>query len=587
MSNASQVSLFPAWEWMQKYQTQYLLGDITAGIIVTSLLIPQSMAYALLAGLPPQVGLYASIFPAIAYPLLGTSKVLAVGPVAVSSLMVASAIAPLASQGTAEYLTLALTIAFLVGAIATVMGILRMGFLVNFLSHSVISGFISGALIIVIVSQINHLLGLEVPATTSFIETVWITCALMPHLNSVTSILGLISVVILFYFNQPLVNHLKQIGWNEAQILPIAKGAPLLVVILGTCITFSLRLDQTAGVEIVGTIPAGLSGLTMPIFDRETWQVLLTAALAIALVSFMEGFAGGQAIASKNKEKIDPNQELIAFGIANIGAAFSGGYPVTGAVSRSMVSFAAGANTGLASVITGLLVIVTVVFFTSWFYFLPQACLAAIIITAVYKLIDLNTFRRMWNYDKLEALVWLTTFIAVLLWNAQTGIVLGAITALLVHLYRSSLLPMEVIKQNDSELLYNYFHDEIFASPRVLAIRAEASFNFTNIRYLENFLKDAVSDCPDLTSICLVCNAVHLIDFSALESLENLVIEFRAVGINLYFLDMKEQVMDKLKRVGFVDLVGDRFSVSNALTMQNLAEEVSQFTPVTILQSQE
>ncbi|MBD2175469.1 sulfate permease [Pseudanabaena sp. FACHB-1998] len=578
MPNLPPMPSLPAWEWMQKYQSQYLLGDITAGIVVTSLLIPQSMAYALLAGLPPQVGLYASIVPAIAYPLFGTSKVLAVGPVAVSSLMVAAAIAKLAPQGTEAYLTLALTIAFLVGAIAVVMGILRMGFLVNFLSRAVISGFISGALIIVIVSQLDHLLGLGVPTTTSFIETLIKTLSLITHINRTTAILGLGSVAILLYFNQPLVNQLKQLDWSEAQILPISKGAPLLVVILGTLITFSLQLDQTQAVEIVGAIPAGLSGLTMPIFDQETWLSLLSAALAIAIVGYMEGFAGGQAIATKRMEKIDPNQELIAFGIANISAAFSGGYPVTGAVSRSMVSFSAGANTGLASMITGVFAIITLLFFTSWFYFLPQTCLAAIIIMAVYKLIDFATLKRMWNYDKADAIAWIATFVAVLLWDVQAGIILGAMIAIALHLYRTSQPHIAIVgRMGDSADFRDILRHEVKTNPQILAIRIDANLYFANAQYVQNFINQAISDRPDdqpeVTSILLVCSAINFIDTSALEMLESLIATFKSLNINFYFSEVKSSVMDKLEPIGFVDLVGrDRFFLSTDLAMRELSK---------------
>lgn len=552
----------PAWEWMRKYQTQYLIGDITAGIIVTSLLIPQSMAYALLAGLPPQVGLYASIIPAIAYPLFGSSKVLSVGPVAVSSLMVATAIAKLAPQETEAYLALALTIAFLVGVISMTLGLLRMGFLVNFLSSSVISGFISGALIIVIFSQLDHLLGLGIPATESFINIVLTTFRLLPNLNFTTSILGLGSIGVLVYGNQPLVNWLKRLDWQEAQILPIAKGIPLLVVILGTLITLGLHLDQTRGVEIVGAIPAGVSGLTMPLFDQQIWQTLLSAALAIAIVGYMEGFAGGQAIASKNQEKIDPNQELIAFGIANIGAAFSGGYPVTGAVSRSMVSFSAGANTGLASIVTGILAIITLTFCTSWFYFLPQTCLAAIIISAVYKLIDFATLKRMWDYDKFDAIAWIVTFSAVLLWDVQGGIILGAIVAIALHLYRTSQPHLTISESIENlanmdkltDRLPDQLHHEI--NSQALSVRIDANLYFANAQYVYNFLNQTLRDCPEVKVIVLECSAINFIDTSALEMLETLIANFKPLNINFYFSEVKSPVMQKLEQIGFVDFVG-------------------------------
>jgi sulfate permease, SulP family len=563
----------PALNWLRNYQSKHLFGDITAGIIVTSLLIPQGMAYALLAGLPPQIGLYASVLPAIIYPLLGTSKVLAVGPVAVDSLMVAAAIAKLAPQGSSEYLTLAIALAFLVGIIEIGMGVLRMGFLVNFLSRSVISGFISGAAIIIGFSQVKHLLGLKIPSTESFIELLTLILGKITEVNWVTLSLGLVSIAILLYCNQPLVKLLKQQGWNEQRILPISKSAPLLVVILGTLLVATFRWDQGAGVKIVGMVPLGLPPLTIPSFDLQTWRSLLPAALAIALVGYMEGFSGAQALASKRREKIDPNQELIAFGAANLSAAFTGGYPVTGGVSRSVVNFAAGANTGLASMITGILVAITVMFFTSWFYFLPQSCLAATIITAVYKLVDFSTLKRMWNYDKADAIAWLVTFSAVLVLGIEKGIIFGAIVALSLHLWHTSRPHIAIVgRLGESEHFRNVLRYDVKTSPQVLAIRVDASLYFANAKYMENFLSREISDRLDVTSIVLVCSAVNLIDASALEVLESLIADLKTIGINFYFSEVKGPVMDKLLNIGFVDYVGrDRFFLSTDIAMRELA----------------
>jgi SulP family sulfate permease len=563
----------PALNWLRNYQSKHLFGDITAGIIVTSLLIPQGMAYALLAGLPPQIGLYASILPAIIYPLLGTSQVLAVGPVAVDSIMVAAAIAKLAPQGSSEYLALAIALAFLVGIIEIGMGVLRMGFLVNFLSRSVISGFISGAAIIIGFSQVKHLLGLKIPSTESFVELLTLILGKITEVNWVTLSLGLSSIAILLYCNQPLVKLLKQQGWSEQRILPISKSAPLLVVILGTLLVSVFQWDRVAGVKIVGMVPLGLPPLTIPSFDLQTWRSLLPAALAIALVGYMEGFSGAQALASKRREKIDPNQELIAFGAANMSAAFTGGYPVTGGVSRSVVNFAAGANTGLASIITGILVAITVMFFTSWFYFLPQTCLAATIITAVYKLIDFATLKRMWNYDKADAIAWLVTFSAVLGLGVEKGIIFGAIVALSLHLWHTSRPHIAIVgRLGESEHFRNVLRYEVKTSPQVLAIRVDASLYFANAKYMENFLSREISDRPDVTSVVLVCSAVNLIDASALEVLESLIADLKSIGINFYFSEVKGPVMDKLLNIGFVDYVGrDHFFLSTDIAMRELA----------------
>ncbi len=563
----------PALDWLLNYRSQYLVGDITAGIIVTSLLIPQSMAYALLAGLPPQVGLYASILPAILYPLIGTSRVLAVGPVAVDSLMVAAAIANFSPQSTPEYLALAVTLAFFVGAIEIIMGLLQLGFLVNFLSRSVTSGFISGAAVIIGFSQVKHLLGLKIPATESFGELVTLIVRNISQINWLTLGLGIASVGILVYFNRPLVKQLKQRGWSDRQILPISKSAPLVVVILGTLLVWGLHLDKVAGIKVVGSIPAGLSSLTLPLLDWQTLKSLFPAAIGISLVGYMEGYAGGQALASKRREKIDANQELLALGVANLGAAVTGGYPVTGGVSRSVVNSAAGANTGLASIVTGLLVAVTVMFLTPLFYFLPQACLAAVIITAVYTLIDVATLRRMWAYDKGDAIAWLTTFGAVLALGVETGIMLGALIALALHLWRTSHPHIAIVgRLGDSEHFRNVLRYEVKTSPEVLAVRVDASLYFANAKYLENFLTQTIADRSEIKSVLLVCSAINLIDASALEILESLIADLRGLGIQFYFAEVKGPVMDKLNKIGFVDYVGrDRFFLSTDIAMQELA----------------
>lgn len=563
----------PAVNWIPRYQPQYLVGDVTSGIIVTSLLIPQSMAYALLAGLPPQVGLYTSILPAIIYPLLGTSSVLAVGPVAVDSLMVATAISQFAAESTPEYISLALTLAFLVGSIELLIGVLRLGFLVNFISRAVISGFISGAAVIIAFSQIKNLLGLQIPSTDSFFELLILLIRNLPETNLITLALGLVSMGILFYFNNPLVKQLKHLGWSDQMIVPVSKSAPLLVVILGTLLVWGLRLDERASLQVVGEIPAGLPNLSLPNLDLETVELLLPAAIAIALVGYLEGFAGGQALASKRREKLDPNQELIALGAANWGAALSGGYPVTGGLARSVVNFSAGANTGVASIITGLLIAVTAMFLTSLFYFLPATALAAIIIMAVYRLIEVGKLRRMWLYDKADAIAWLATFIIVLGLGVEQGILFGTLIALGFHLWRTSHPHIAIVgRLGDSEHFRNILRHPVKTHPEVLAVRVDESLYFANAKYLENFINCAIADHVEVNKVLLVCNAVNLIDASGLEILEGLVADLKTLGIELYLSEVKGPVMDKLTKIGFIDYIGrDHVFLTTDQAMQTLA----------------
>jgi SulP family sulfate permease len=547
----------PVLQWLPEYRPAYLVGDLTAGIIVASLLVPQSMAYALLAGLPPQVGLYASITPPLLYGLLGSSRVLAVGPVAVDSLMVGAAIAPLAAPDTPQYLGLALTIALVVGLLDLAMGLLRLGFLVNFLSRSVISGFMAGAAVIIALSQMKHLLGLSIPNRESVLQLVPLLITHLGQINPITLGLGLASAGVLLYCHGPLVGQLQRRGWSSQWILPLTKGAPLLVVILGTLVVYHLHLDQTAGVRVVGEIPAGLPPLTLPQLDLTILPDLLPVCLAIALVGYMEGFAGGQALASKRRERVDPNQELIALGIANLGAALGGGYPVTGGVSRSVVNFSAGANTGLASVVTGVLVALTVVFLTPLFYFLPQTCLAAIIITAVYKLIDLGHLQRLWAYDRADALAWLITFATVMALGVQQGVIWGGLLALGLHLWRTSHPHIAIVgRLGQSEHFRNVQRHPVTTSPEVLAVRLDESLYFANAKYLETFLNQAIADHLAVKKILLVCSAINLIDASALEILEGLVADLKDLGIGFYLSEVKGPVMDRLVQIGFIDFLG-------------------------------
>jgi SulP family sulfate permease len=487
--------------------------------------------------------------------------------------MVGAAVAQLAPQNSPQYLAYAITLAFLVGLIELSMGLLRLGFLVNFLSRSVISGFISGAAVIIAFSQVRHLFGLNLPSTKSFFELLVALVGNLPQTNWVALALGLGSVAILLYFNNPLAKQLKRRGWSDQKILPVAKSAPLLVVILGILVAQALQLDQTAGIRVVGDIPQGLPSFTLPLVDGQALQVLLPSALAIALVGYMEGFAGGQALASKRREKIDPNQELVALGAANLGASFTSGYPVTGGVGRSVVNFAAGANTGLASIITGCLLAITVLFLTSVFYYLPQACLAAIIITAVYKLIDFATFKRMWAYDRADGVAWLATFLIVLTLGVEKGIILGAIIALGLHLWRTSNPHIAIVgRLGDSEHFRNELRHPVTTSPQVLAVRMDESLYFANAKYLENFLGREIADRPEVTSILLVCSAVNIIDASALEILETLLVDLKGLGIELYLSEVKGPVMDKLVRIGFIDHLGkDHVFLTTDQAMRTLA----------------
>jgi sulfate permease, SulP family len=547
----------PVLDWGLRYRREDWIGDAIAGVISAIMLIPQSMAYALLAGLPAQVGLYASILPLMLYAVLGTSRVLSVGPVAIVALLTANAIAPLTPANSPNYLALALLLALLVGLIQLLMGILRLGFFVNFLSHSVIAGFTSASAIIIAVGQIKSLLGLQFTNPESFIELLKLILEHLPQINWVSATIGLTSLVTLHLINSRLAKLLKQWQVQAAWVMPIVRSGPLLVVGLSTLMVGLFQLDQIAHVKIVGAIPSGFPKFVLPNFDLAAGKALLPAAIVISLVGFVESIAVAKSLASQRRQKIEANQELIALGVANIGAALTGGFPVTGGFSRSVVNFAAGANTGLASIITGLLIAISVLFLTPLFYFLPQATLAATIIVAVIGLIDINTMRHMWRYNMADALCFLVTFMAVLVLGIELGIGLGALTAISLFLWRTSFPHIAVVgRVGDTEHFRNVLRHHVQTYPGIMALRVDGSLYFANTKYLEDYILKAIADQPQIHHLVLICSAINFIDASALETLTELIIDLQGAGVQLYLAEVKGPVYDRLQKIGFIDKLG-------------------------------
>jgi sulfate permease, SulP family len=546
----------PALSWGRSYRREWLSGDLLAGLIVAIMLVPQGMAYALLAGLPPQVGLYASILPLLLYGLLGTSRTLAVGPVAIVSIMVAGAVGAVAEPGTAVYLQLALTLALLVGIIQAAMGLFRLGFLVNFLSHPVLAGFTSAAAIVIGFSQFKHLLGLSMPSL-DFIATVLYTGSHATETNLITLAIGLAGILILVYFKYVLGGQLKRLGVPANVRIPLAKSGPLLIVVLGTAAVLLFGLNGSAGVKVVGEVPAGLPPLTAPSVNLADWQALLPTALAISFVGFMESISVAKSLASKKRQKVASDQELIALGIANLGAAFTGGYPVTGGFSRSVVNYEAGANTGLASVVTAVLMALSVVFLTPLFYYLPQAILAAIILVAVIGLIDVKTFRHVWAYNKVDALSMIITFVAVLVVGIEAGILVGVAATILLYIWRTSRPHVAIVgRMGDSQVYRNVLRHDVQTCETAVAIRVDESLYFANTKYLEDTLLQQAADNPAVTDVVLIMTAVNFIDASALETLETLQQELADAGVALHLAGVKGPVMDRLSQIGFVDHFG-------------------------------
>lgn len=556
--SATLEHFIPAVRWLRAYRRADLTGDITAGIITAILLIPQAMAYSVLAGLPPEIGLYASIAPPMLYALFGSSRALAVGPVAVASLMVAAAVGAVAVPGTAEYYAAALILALMIGLFLLVLGIARLGFVANFLSHPVMAGFTSAAAIVIAISQLKHLLGLSPPRTESVDGILLYIASHLGDANVAAIAIGAGSIFLLLMSRRYLEAGLAWLPLPKAMLKAGAKAGPLFVVAAMTGLAATLNLEQAVGLNVVGAIPAGLPPLTVPDFALERWLELAPSAALIALVSFVESVAIAQFLASKRRQKIDVNRELTGLGIANIGAAFTGGSPVCGGFSRSAVNFSAGANTQLAAIVTASLIALSVMFFTPLFYHLPLAVLAAIVIVAVLGLVDVKSLRRSWAYSKSDAAAWVATFAVVIAQGIEAGIAVGVVVSIALFLWRSSRPHIAIVgRLGESEHFRNVERHRVRTCSHVLAIRVDESLFFANARYIETYLLTAVADQPKVTDVVLICSAVNAIDSSALESLENIITELHNAAVTFHLAEVKGPVMDRLEKVGFLKHLGN------------------------------
>lgn len=576
MKNLDQF--LPFLKWGKLYNRSIFGNDLIAAVIVTIMLIPQSLAYALLAGLPPQVGLYASILPLVGYAVFGTSQALAVGPVAIVSLLTAVAAGQLAVQGSPEYLMVAILLALISGFMLIILGVLRAGFMTNFISHPVISGFITASAIIIIASQLKHILGVS----SSGHNLIEIVSSLIPQLqntNSTTLLIGGLSMGFLFWVRGNLKSLLLKTGLSIACVKIVTKISPIVVVIVSILCVDRLGLVND-GIKIIGEIQPSLPPIAIPTFDMNLWTSLLGSSAIIAIVGYVESISVAQTLAAKRHLRIDPNQELLGLGLANITAAFSGGYPVTGGLSRSAINFNAGAETPAAGIYTAFGVAGATLFLTPLIYFLPIATLAATIIVAVSSLVDLAAIRRAWTYSKSDFAVMFTTIIATLASGVEVGILTGVAISLIIFLFHSARPHFAVVGQvGDTEHFRNEDRHVVKTNAEVLTIRVDESLYFANAQYLEDVIYNLVRDKPATQHLILMCSAINDIDFSALEKLEAINECLDKTKIKFHLSEVKGPVMDKLSRSRFIqDLTGNVFlSQYDALqTLSNMSSDTRQ-----------
>lgn len=546
----------PILEWTRGYGGSTLTNDLVAAAIVTIMLIPQSLAYAMLAGLPSEIGLYASILPIIAYAVFGTSRALAVGPVAVISLMTLTAASAVAPPGSPAFIAATLILALLSGLILIAMGVLRLGFLANLLSHPVVSGFITASGIIIATSQLKSVLGIKASGE-AMPELVATLVENAKDTNLYTLAIGVVATGFLFWVRKGLKPLLIRFGLRARPADLVAKAGPIVAVALSILAVIAFDLEAK-GVKVVGSIPQSLPPFTVPLFDAALWQQLAVPALLLSIIGFVESVSVAQTLAAKKRQRIVPNQELIGLGAANVAAAFSGGYPVTGGFARSVVNFDAGAETPAAGAFTAVGILLAALFLTPLLASLPIATLAGTIIVAVLSLVDFKTPRAILRYSKPDFAAMAATIAVTLLVGIEPGVIAGVGLSLALFLWRSSRPHAAIVgRVPETEHFRNVQRHKVFTDKRILTIRIDESLTYLNARWLEEFVLEQVAEQTELRHLILMCSAINAVDASALESIEAINHRLADSGVKLHLSEVKGPVMDALEKSHLLhDLTG-------------------------------
>ncbi len=538
---------------LKTYDAEKARGDLAAGLTTAVMLIPQGMAYAMLAGLPPIYGLYASLVPLVIYAVFGTSRQLAVGPVAMVSLLVAAGVGGLAASGSDAFIAYSIMLAVMVGALQLGMGVLRLGFVVNFLSHPVISGFTSAAAIIIGLSQLKHVLGFDIPGGEQVHAILFAAAAGIGKTHLVTLGIGAAAVAVLVALKR------------FAPKFPRA----LAVVVVSTVLVWALGLAEQ-GVAIVGTVPAGLPPLALPTFELAAARELVGVAVAIALVGFMESIAVAKKYARDNKYDVDANQELVGLGLANLVGSVAGGTPVTGGFSRTAVNAQAGAQTNVAGLVTALIVGLALLVLTPLFHFLPKAVLAAIIMTAVFGLIDVKEAKHLARVKKSDLGMLALTFVATLAVGIEAGIITGVVASLAVLVLKTTRPHVAVLGRIPGTTAYRNVErfPEAETIATVLAVRLDAQIYFGNVNFLKEMLDALESRHPGAQAVVLDASGINQIDASGEQAFRELLEGHRSRGVELLLANVKGPVRDVFERSGFTDELGKErlfFSVHDAV----------------------
>lgn len=570
-SKSKLLHRLPAWAWLSDYTPVKFKSDVLAALIVVAMLVPQGMAYAMLAGLPPIMGLYASILPMIIYALLGGSSTLSIGPVAIISMMTFATLNPLFEVGSPVYIEAATLLALMVGIISLLLGLFRFGFLIQLISHPVIQSFIIASALLIAFGQLKFLVDLPLKAnnipefTTSLLEY-------LPLLHLPSLLFGLLSMALLIYLPKLLKSQAVQSRIGSTDFL--VRAVPLILVCLGIAAIVFLNL-KGQGIKTVGAIPSGFPPLSFPHWNWELVMTLLPGASMIAMISFVESLSIAQATALQQRSHLNSNQELIALGIANISAGVSSAFPVTGSLSRTVVNADAGAKSPMAGVLSSILIIFVSLFFTGFFEDLPLTILAATIIVSIWKLVDFRPFFDAWRYSKADGIAMWITFLGVVLIDISTGLIIGIISTFILMLWRISRPHIAVLGLVEgTQHFRNIQRHQVSTSDRVLSLRIDENLTFLNANSFKGYLINEISLNDQLQHVIINCSSISAIDLSALEMLEDLNAELAKLDIRLHFAEVKGPVMDKLQASKLMTHLSGLIYLTHFQAIQDLAPEI-------------
>lgn len=556
--------------WMKGYGAGIFTDDLLAAIVVTILLVPQCLAYALLAGLPPQLGIYASIFPLVAYALLGSSNYLNVGPTAVISLMTAAAIATLPPE---IRIASAGALALMTGGMLIVAGLLKAGFIMNFVSRPVVSAYITGAALLIILSQTKHILGVPESSRTAF-SMLSNLIVQLPNVKSLAFITGGIAIGLFILVRRLLPYFLVKLGLRAKRAKLISRMAPIVIIAGFVLVSAFLDLGGKGGLAIVGDVPAGLPPFSLPNVSMTGYENLLIPALVIAIVAFVDSTSTSQELASRRRERVNTNKELLGIGAANAVAGLTAGYPINGSMSRSAVNFTAGGKTPFVGLMVAAFMALTALFLTPVLYNLPLSVLAALIIVACMNLLDFRSIWRTWSYSRADGITALATFLSVLILGVQWGVLAGVVLAMVLHI-RMTLTPhMPLVGRFRGTEHYrdaDKFNVETLESVKTL--RIDDSLYYANARYLEDRVASIAAEFPEMTDLILMCTGVSHLDASALSSLSEINRRLKGLSVRLHLSAMQSVVRERLYRSNFLEKLSGNVYLSQHEAMIDLQPE--------------